>query len=172
MKFFYQLERYELGKYVKVILKEGEYEGIGAILPERNQGENYKVIMGVIEEYRHVVEKARPEHFGILSYKLKNVFPKHPKVSFAISVAAVELYCKLLGMNIYEFFFLENMHHPIHLDNWEGEVVVPELQGGVFEALSLSDKNEKALYIRKYPKEEMKEVLHALSCYFAGYVTG
>ena len=169
MKFFYNLERFEGGEYVVVMLEEDGKIGTGAIIPERKEGENYKTIMGVIEEYRHVVELAKPQQFASLSFNLRGVLPKHPKVTFAISAAALELFSKLENMRIEEILSCNGLKRPIRLGIWEGEVLVAEKVGGVFEVLSLASQ-DLALSIRRYPRGEMEEVLLNLSRYFAGYV--
>ena len=169
MKFFYNLERYEEGEYVVVTLEEDGKRGIGAIVPERKRGENYKIIMGVIEEYRHIVEMTKPEHFPILSQRLSKELPNHPKVTFAISAAAFELFAALKGTSVFELLMVEGLKGAVPLYEWMGDVVVPEETGGVLEAISTGSE-DKALLIREYPKGEMREILEAISSYYAGYV--
>ncbi len=169
MKFFYNLERFEDGEYVVVMLEEDGKIGTGAIVPERKEGENYKTVMGVIEEYRHVVELAKPQQFASLSFSLREILPKHPKITFAISAAALELFSKLENMSISKILSCEGLKKPIRLRNWKGETLFAEKTGGVFETLS-SSSQDLALSIRRYPKSEMEEVLLSLSRYFAGYV--
>jgi hypothetical protein len=170
VKFFYNLERYEEGEYVVVMLEENDERGIGAIVPERSKGENYKTIMGVIEEYRHVVEKARPEHFSIISQRLEEEFPRHPKVTFAISAAAFELFAKLSGMSLRGLLMVNGLKGAVSLNEWNGDIVIPEETGGVIEAISLGAE-DRALLLREYPRSEMEEVLKAISSYYAGYVS-
>ena len=170
MRFFYQLERYEEGEYVVVRLEEGVNIGIGAVLPERYRGENYKTIMGAIEEYRHIVETSKPEHFATISQRLLQHFPNHPKVTFAISAAATQLFAEISGMSIDELLLAEGLPKPLHLENWNGSTVIPEEMGGVLEVLAFPQKEKFALLVRNYPKGEMEEVLFTLSRYFAGYV--
>ncbi len=167
MKFFYNLERFEGGEYVVVALEWEGKRGVGAVVPRKERGENYKTVMGAIEEYRHVVEKMRPEQFASISIRLAEEFPNHPSVTFAISAAALELFSKLNGFSIPELLMCERGSAPLY--EWEGEVVVPEDVGGVFEVLSLAS-DERALVVREYPNGEMREVLAALSCHFAGYI--
>ncbi len=169
MKFFYNLRRFEGGEYVVLMLEEDGEIGTGAVIPEREEGENYKTVMGVVEEYRHVVEMAKPQQFASISLYLKEIFPNHPKVTFAISAAALELFSKLEGMSVEEVLSCSDLKKPIRLGNWEGETLLAEKTGGVFETLSLASQNS-ALDIRKYPSGEMEEVLLNLSRYFAGYV--
>ncbi len=168
MKFFYNLERYENGEYVILTLEENGKVGIGAVIPERKKGENYKTIMGVVEEYRHTVESAKPEHFASISFKLKEDFPNHPKVTFAISAAATELFSKISKMRIEELLMCEGLRGAVMLTDWVGDIVVPEEIGGVFEVLSMASQ-DRALLLRRYPHDEMSNILHALSRYFAGY---
>ena len=169
MKFFYNLERFEEGEYVVVMLEEDGKVGTGAIVPEKREGENYKTVMGVIEEYRHIVELAKPYQFASISFKLRETFPRHPKVTFAISAAALELFSKLEGAEIEKILSCDDLKRPIRLRNWNGEILVAEKSGGIFETLSLASQNI-ALAIRRYPRGEMEEVLLNLSRYFAGYV--
>ncbi len=169
MKFFYNLKRFEEGEYVVLMLEEGGKVGTGAVIPERREGENYKTVMGIVEEYRHVVETAKPQQFASISFYLRRVFPNHPKVTFAISAAALELFSKLEGMDIEEALSCHDLKKPIRLRNWKGEILLAEKTGGVFETLSLASQNS-ALSVRRYPNGEMEEVLLNLSRYFAGYV--
>ncbi len=169
MKFFYNLERYEEGEYVVIALEEDGKRGVGAVVPERKRGENYKIIMGVIEEYRHIVERAKPEQFSILSQRLSRELPNHPKVTFAVSAAAFELFASLNGMSVFELLMVEGLKGSVPLYEWMGDVVIPEETGGVLEAISMGSE-DKALLIREYPKGEMKDILEAISSYYAGYV--
>ncbi len=170
MKFFYQLERYEEGEYVIVKLEENGHEGIGAVLPDRSKGQNYKTVMGAIEEYRSIVEQSKPWHFAALSQRLLKHFPGHPNVTFAISAAATELFSKLQGAAVEELLMCDGLQLPLHLENWNGEIVIPEEIGGVMEVLAIPEKRMKALLLRKYPKGEMEKLIFALSRYFAGYI--
>ena len=57
MRFLYNIEEREGMEYVVLkVIKNGS-EGKGCVVPGRRR-ENYKVIMGVIGEYRKEVEKA------------------------------------------------------------------------------------------------------------------
>jgi len=170
MKFFYQLERFEFGEYVVVKLEEDGFIGVGAVIPNRKKGENYKTIMGAIEEYRRFVEMSSSHHFAVISQRLLKHFPNHPEVTFAISAAYFELYAKKCQMSVAELLMCQNLPGPMHLENWDKNIVIPEEIGGVVEVLTLPNKEKTALFIRDYPNGEMKEVLYQLSRYFAGYL--
>ena len=58
MRFLYNIEEREGMEYVVLKVIENGLEGKGCVVPGRRRGENYKVIMGVIGEYRKEVEKA------------------------------------------------------------------------------------------------------------------
>ena len=170
MKFFYQLERFELGEYVIVRVEEDGFNGTGAVIPNRKKGENYKTVMGAIEEYRRFVEISSSHHFAVISQRLLKHFPNHPEVTFAISAAFFELYAKKNGISVEELLMCQNLQKPMHIENWNGKVVLPEEMGGITEVLSLPDKDKTALLIKDYPNGEMKEILYQLARYFAGYI--
>ena len=170
MKFFYQLERYEFGEYVVVRVEEDGFSGIGAVIPDRKKGENYKTVMGAIEEYRHFVEMSFSHHFPVISQRLLKHFPNHPEVTFAVSAAFFDLYARKNDISIEDLLMCQNLQKPVYLENWHGDMVVPEELGGVMEVLSIPRKEKVALLIRDYPNGEMKEILYQLTRYFAGYI--
>jgi len=104
MKFLYHLEEEENREYVVLKLVENELEGTGCIVPEKERGENYKVIMGAIEEYRKEVEKASIQDIFTLPERLESSFPNHPKVIFAITIATIELFSKLKNFPVEKLF--------------------------------------------------------------------
>ncbi len=163
MKFFYRLERFQGGEYVVLEVEEGEHKGTGAVVPRREKGQNYKTIMGAIEEYRHVVESAKAENFAIISARLDVHFPGHPEVRFAISSAMVELYTKLAGLSVEELLMVNDLEEPKIVTECD-DPLIPEEIGGVFEVLSFRDKS--CMVLREYPNSEMRGVLRALSFYF------
>ena len=163
MRFFYRLERFDGGEYVVLELEEGSSRASGAIVPDRNLGQNYKIVMGAIEEYRRVVEVSRPEHFAVISRRLDLHFPGHSNVRFAISSAMTELFAKVSGLSVRELLMTDGLKKPTEVKNCPNPVV-PEFLGGVFEVISLESK--RCVLLRRYPNGEMEDVLDALSMYF------
>ena len=163
MRFFYRLERFDGGEYVVLELEEGSSRASGAIVPDRNLGQNYKIVMGAIEEYRRVVEMSKPEHFAVISKRLESHFPGHSNVRFAISSAMTELFAKMSGLSVRELLMANDLKEPTEVKSCPSPVV-PELLGGVFEVLSLESR--RCILLRRYPKGEMESVLDALSMYF------
>ncbi|MFN6991184.1 MAG: hypothetical protein ACK4MM_00535 [Fervidobacterium sp.] len=163
MKFFYNLEKVEGYEYVvlKVQDEKSNDSGVGAILPLRKKGENYKIFMGVIEEYRTIVEHSKLEDVFSICDVLTAHFPNHPKVVFAIQSAMISLFSKkykldlnsLLGSNIKP------------KNEKFGELVFPEELGDVFLSKYWAKfKNSYLTFVMtKYPKNEMEDILSALS---------
>ena len=162
MRFFYKLSRFSGGEYVVVRLEYEDSYGVGAVIPDRSKGQNYKTVMGAVEEYRYVVETSRPEHFPFLSSRLEKHFPGHPEVRFAISCAATELFARLSNLTVSELLMVSDLEDPPESEC--EDPVVPEELGGVVETLSLPLKD--CLLIRSYPNGEMSEILRALGRYF------
>ncbi|MBT1247141.1 MULTISPECIES: hypothetical protein [unclassified Thermosipho (in: thermotogales)] len=160
MKFFYNLERSEFGEYVSIEVTDDQNSGIGAIVPERKKGENYKVIMGAIEEYRYIVEKASIEDTFNIAYSLSKHFPNHQKVIFAIDAAFKELYSKTYNIPLEKLLGQENIKQ---CKNSEGKKIFPEEYGFVDLIKVLPQFDNYTFVLTKYPKGEMYEVLKALS---------
>lgn len=163
MKFFYNIERAEGFEYIVVKVQENDLEGIGAILPIRKNGENYKIFMGVIEEYRTIVEKAKPEDSFVISQVLRQHFPNHPKVVFAIQSAFLMVFAKKYKLDLGKIIG----GNVIPKNERCGERVFPEQLGDVLFAKYFSivenSKLDKTFVMTKYPKNEMDDVLSALS---------
>lgn len=166
MRFFYNIDRVDGYEYVVVKVQEEKSEnisGVGAILPIRKNGENYKTIMGVIEEYRSIVEHAKLEDVFIISDILSSHFPHHPNVVFAIQSAMVSLFSKKYKLDLNNL-----LGSNIKPKNEKcGELVFPEELGDVFLAkywTKFKNKDTNLTFVMtKYPKNEMEEVLSALS---------
>ncbi|ABR30249.1 hypothetical protein SU69_01985 [Thermosipho melanesiensis] len=163
MKFFYNLERTDFGEYITIEITDNKNSGIGAIVPERYKGENYKVIMGAIEEYRYVVEKATIKDTFSIPYMLEEHFPNHPKVIFAIDAAFKELYSKTYNIPLQKLLGRENIQE-CKVEN--GEKIFPEEYGIIDLVKVLPLFDDYVFMLTKYPKGEMHEVLRALSTNF------
>lgn len=163
MKFFYNIERVEGFEYIVVKVQENDLEGIGAILPIRKNGENYKIFMGVIEEYRTIVEKSKSEDAFVIPQTLQQHFPNHPKVIFAIQSAFLMVFVKKYKLDLGKVIG----GNVIPKNERCGERVFPEHLGDVFLAKYLSvvenSSLDKTFVMTKYPKNEMDDVLSALS---------
>ncbi|WP_249031066.1 hypothetical protein [Thermosipho africanus] len=163
LKFFYSLKKADFGEYVVIEITDDKNIGKGAIIPERSKGENYKTIMGAIEEYRYIVEKANIEDAFEIPYKLEKYFPNHPKVIFAIDAAFKELYSKTYNIPLVKLIGQENVQEckePI-----EQEKVFPEEYGfiDIVKVLPKVYLEDSTFVLTKYPEGEMFEVLKALS---------
>lgn len=163
MKFFYNIERVEGFEYIVVKVQENDLEGVGAILPIRKNGENYKIFMGVIEEYRTIVEKSKSEDVFVIPQVLQQHFPNHPKVVFAIHSAFLMLFSRKYKLDLGKIIG----GSVIPKNERCGERVFPEHLGDVFFAKYFSvvenSKLDKTFVMTKYPKNEMDDVLSALS---------
>jgi len=199
MRFLYNIEEREGVEYVVLKVIENGLEGKGCVVPERRRGENYKVIMGAIEEYRKEVEKASIQDIYVLPEKLEMSFPNHPKVIFAITMAMVELFSKMNDFPIEKLF--PKIFTPEEIDGGivdEGAVICngeryPLLEdmkclslydkiavqleyiGNPFRAYhilrSLTDLGLDILGVfRNYPGDEMKEAMEVLKGLFKKYV--
>ncbi|KAF2961801.1 hypothetical protein [Fervidobacterium sp. 2310opik-2] len=164
MKFFYNIERIENYEYIVVKVEENNISGTGAILPIRRKGENYKIFMGVIEEYRTIIEHSKAEDVFLISKILEKHFPNHPKVVFGIQAAMLSLFSKK-----YQFNLNQLIGGPEVPKNEKcGELVFPEELGDVMLAkyvnfIDSETKSDKTFVMTRYPKDEMGEVLSALS---------
>ncbi|MEN3041884.1 MAG: hypothetical protein ABDH59_01035 [Fervidobacterium sp.] len=163
MKFFYNIERVDGFEYIVVKVQENGTEGMGAILPVRKSGENYKIFMGVIEEYRTVVERSKVEDAFIISQVLREHFPNHPKVVFAIQAAFLSLFCKKYNLDLGKLIG----GNVVPRNEKCGERIFPEYLGDVILARCINSINgsnlDKTFVMTKYPKNEMDDVLSALS---------
>jgi len=166
MKFFYNLKRSDFGEYVVIEITEGLNSGIGAIFPERKRGENYKTIMGVIEEYRHIVESSTIEDTFCIAEKLERDFPGHPKVIFAIDAAFKELYSKTTKIPLTKLIG-KNIQNEC-IENKDGKKLFPEYIGqiDVIKSLPKIFEEDFTFVLTKYPENEMWGVLKALSTNF------
>ncbi len=172
LKFFYNLDRVENYEYVVIKILDGDFSGHGAILPIRKKGENYKTIMGVIEEYRTIVEHSCTEDTFIISSVLNNHFPNHPKVVFAIQSAYFELYSKKYNIPLKKL--LGNpFPKKVEIDEPVGRVIIPEEIGDLMAVKSLPylEKDDFTFMFIHYPKNEMFEVISVLSSNYK-YVGG
>uniref|UniRef100_A0A7C4GI26 Uncharacterized protein n=1 Tax=Fervidobacterium thailandense TaxID=1008305 RepID=A0A7C4GI26_9BACT len=166
MKFFYNISKVEDYEYIVLRLEEDGFSGIGAILPIRKKGENYKIFMGIIEEYRSLVEHTSTDEAFSITEKLNKHFPGHPKVTFAIQAAMISLFSKKHSIEIQKLVGgLETPRNELC-----GERLFPEYVGDVLKLRCLaqdSSSNQTRTYVlTKYPKNEMDEVLSALSTNF------
>lgn len=199
MRFLYNIERENDIEYVVLRVIENNLEGKGCIVPEKKRGENYKIILGVIEEYREKVEKASIQDVYVLPEKLEMFFPNHPKVIFAITVAIIELFSKIKDFPIEKFFpriftpeecngeiinerfvvcngekylFIENIKY---LSFYDKIAIQLEYIGNPFRAYHISRLlTNLGLDIlgvfRIYPRNEMKKVMEILKGLFKKYV--
>ncbi|MGC8819630.1 MAG: hypothetical protein ACP5PP_00765 [Fervidobacterium sp.] len=164
MKFFYNIERVEGYEYIIVKVEENNITSTGAVLPIRKNGENYKIVMGAIEEYRTIIERSKVEDAFIISQVLQNHFPNHTKVIFAIQSAMLLTFSKKYNIDINKL--IGGTYVP--KNEKCGELVFPESLGDVFLAkylnhMTQTKDSEKTFVMIKYPKNEMDEVLSALS---------
>ncbi|MGQ9855166.1 MAG: hypothetical protein ACUVQF_00280 [Fervidobacterium sp.] len=162
MKFFYNLEKVENYEYVVVKVQESEHTGVGAILPIRRNGENYKIFMGAIEEYRTIVEKSKAEDVFIIPKILEKHFPKHPKVTFAIQAAFLELFCKKYKIELEKL--LGGLQSP--KNEICGDLLYPEYFGDIFYVRYVPEIEahiNHTFVLVKYPHNEMDHILSALS---------
>ncbi|MBO8161443.1 MAG: hypothetical protein H0Z24_07380 [Thermosipho sp. (in: Bacteria)] len=166
MKFFYNLKRSEFGEYVVIEITDDINKGIGAIMPERHRGENYKTIMGVIEEYRHIVEQSTVSDAFCISEKLERYFPNHPKIVFAIDAAFKELYSKAKGISLVKLIGREIQHEKI--ENKDSKKLYPEYIGhiDVIKSIPKIFDEDFTFILTKYPDGEMWDVLKALATNF------
>ncbi|SHH55017.1 enolase-like domain-containing protein [Thermosipho atlanticus] len=166
MKFFYNLKRSEIGEYVVVEVTDDVNVGTGAIVPEKSRGENYKTIMGVIEEFRYTVELSTIEDAFCISEKLERIFPGHPKVVFAIDAAFKELYSKSKNISLKKLIGRDIQQECI--ENKSAKKVFPEYIGqiDVIKSLPKIFDEDFTFVLTKYPNNEMWEVLKALSTNF------
>ncbi|QTA38815.1 hypothetical protein JYK00_04725 [Thermosipho ferrireducens] len=164
MKFFYNLARSEFGEYVVVEVTDGNNSGLGAIFPEKVRGENYKTIMGAIEEYRPIVEKADYEDAFWIVDKLNLHFPDHPKVTFAIDAAFRELYSKISGISLEKLIGYPIVQEHKNLEKYKSKIY-PEYLGSlnIVKDIPKIYEDNFIFVLTKYPHGEMWEVLKALS---------
>jgi len=162
VKFFYNLERKDNFEYIVLRVEENNLSGTGAILPIRKNGENYKIFMGVIEEYRSIVEKLHCEDVFVITGILEEHFPNHPKVKFAIQAAVLELFSKKYKLDITKLLGgLKSTKNELC-----GERLFPEYLGDVFHAKYYPETKKETnttFVLTKYPNNEMDTILSALS---------
>lgn len=165
-RFFYRLERIDGYEYVVVELESSGFRGTGAVLPLRRNGENYKIFMGVIEEYRSLLEKACPEDAFQLPAKLNAHFPGHPKVIFALQSALLSVFCSKYDIHVSKI--LGGTETPT--SERTSHVLIPEYVGDVMRvkySSALQQNHEQVTFVHtKYPRGEMDDVLSALSTNF------
>jgi len=170
MTLLYHLARWEEREYVHVEIHEGPHIGISSLVPERCLGENYKVLVAVIEEYEGLLKGSKPDNlFGLLE-DLKRHFPGHPKVIFSFSCALLELFCKKMGLRIEEMFRTRLLPEPKEVEQEiSGFVFVePESIGHVFEVMGFISflKNagkDVVLVKKKYPDTTTNDILKFLA---------
>ena len=162
MKFFYNLQRKDGYEYIVIRVEEGSSSGIGAVLPVRKNGENYKIFMGVIEEYRTIIEHAQCEDLFRISSVLESHFPNHPKVRFGIQVAILDLFTKKYAIDVNKLIGGSKNSK----NEKCGERFFPEYTGDVFHVKYIPEiiKDPRQTFVlTKYPNNEMDHVLSALS---------
>lgn len=164
MKFFYNLKKADFGEYVVIEITDDKNKGVGAIVPERKKGENYKTIMGAIEEYRYIVENASIEDAFEIPYMLEKHFPNHPKVIFAIDAAFKELFSRTYNIPLVKIFGQNNIQECIESEN-KSDYIFPEEYGftDIVKALPMIYLENSTFILTKYPNNEMFDVLKALS---------
>lgn len=171
MILLYHLARWEKGEYVHVEVRESQLTGVSSLVPERSLGENYKVLVAVIEEYEALLKESKPDNlFGLLE-DLKRHFPNHPKIVFSLSCAILELFCKKVGLELEEMFRTHSSIEPkevIRETRSDLVFVEPEALGHVLEVMGIisllkSTGKDVAVVKRTYPDPTTNVVLNFLS---------
>ncbi|WP_448375514.1 hypothetical protein [Fervidobacterium sp.] len=162
IKFFYNLQRKDGYEYIVLRVEDGNFSGTGAILPVRRNGENYKIFMGVIEEYRTIIEHMKIEDLFTITSTLEAHFPNHQKVKFGIQAALIDLFAKKYNFDINKLLGgVQNTKNEMC-----GERFFPEYSGDVFHVKYLPTilKESRVTFVlTKYPNNEMDNILSALS---------
>ncbi|ACM22624.1 MULTISPECIES: hypothetical protein [Thermotoga] len=171
----YHLEKWQDREIIRLELMEGKFKGVSSIVPERSLGENYKIVVAVLEEYEGFLKEAKSAQIFGLFEKLEEHFPEHPKVLFSLSCAMLDLFSKRYGVSFEEM--LDVPERTVEEVERADVLVFPEAVGHVFRVAgflsAMRSVGERVfLVIREYPDPVTNSILNLLKKLSNGFVEG